>query len=546
MIYGDIFHVLPEGVEIPQGQLNTLGIFEDTQLYGYFIPASKKETTLNPETKKFPDLLITPLNPELWPFIARLQIMLKHEQGNLVYISNWLANNHNINVLYAEATRSGRSHACWNLVVRMTSIYNDQKDNLQKLQREKEIDIDRKEPFPDELIEISVNIDEYINRTILNEIINDDNIKKRLHLSRFPLDEKIRLQERAFSGWPIKTLRYFYNYYHRQVAQFNLTYCNGLIKFENDFWKKVPSEPNYRVTKKNCHLAIASFNSEDCTIRLLLLPNKFSDRMFRISIPYERDCDLNCGKMSTEGLMSFMAESLSDKKILGMDFWKVYSKTIEDTRTVEKGTIEFLGSISEDIYEEKKDKMHNQSFVDEIAKNTEINFKKNDGDKDVTIKDINIDNLKMAKIFVSYNQIKRFEKELLPLIIKASEELGIDKDNLLIVDKPIDRQINQKIIENARACNFGIQFCLFNPSRTLGAYTWIDSEYNLLELQKKKCARFVEKDLAGKNPLKYWRDNLKSFDGKGLYLFSSKNRDDVKKDVKKVINELLQEYYSQI
>ncbi|HCA42952.1 MAG TPA: hypothetical protein DEP28_06825, partial [Bacteroidetes bacterium] len=114
MIFGDTLIVTKEGIEVSGSTLQTIGIYENSQVH--MLPFRTYEYRTHEQGVHFPmDLLITPIQPKDWPFVIRFVLRIYNRPGVLEQALA-LFNKLSINILFYECTRSGHHHSVLNVL----------------------------------------------------------------------------------------------------------------------------------------------------------------------------------------------------------------------------------------------------------------------------------------------------------------------------------------------------------------------------------------------------------------------------------------------
>lgn len=115
--FGNVIRLSESGPIIPSGALWTIGVSDNSKCWGLWLDPGDGDRGdgqgLNDIDNRH--LLITPIDPESWPYVFRMQIRLSHAEGSLCRASE-VFSKHRVNILSARATTSGHSHATWNVI----------------------------------------------------------------------------------------------------------------------------------------------------------------------------------------------------------------------------------------------------------------------------------------------------------------------------------------------------------------------------------------------------------------------------------------------
>src|SRR2546429_2345964 len=106
MLHGDIVPLTSDGIVVHEKALQPLGIFDQSICHGIWARNSYEK---HPHYEH-PNLMVSPFHPSSWPFLVRIQIMLRNEKGALARACEFL-NEHDLSILFAECTPTGFRHA---------------------------------------------------------------------------------------------------------------------------------------------------------------------------------------------------------------------------------------------------------------------------------------------------------------------------------------------------------------------------------------------------------------------------------------------------
>ncbi|MBS1914408.1 MAG: hypothetical protein JST22_20635 [Bacteroidetes bacterium] len=133
MFHGAELRVLETGIKAPPGLMETIGIYHESRCWGVLVadppddsaPNSHRETGRrkgrNRLTYRSPDgesrqhLFISPIHPESWATLLRVELKLLDHIGAMRDAAAVLQEVQ-ANILFAECTYSGFHHATWNLI----------------------------------------------------------------------------------------------------------------------------------------------------------------------------------------------------------------------------------------------------------------------------------------------------------------------------------------------------------------------------------------------------------------------------------------------
>ncbi|RIK70303.1 hypothetical protein DCC62_22885 [candidate division KSB1 bacterium] len=114
MIFGDELVITKEGIHISDKSLKAIGIFPDTKIYMQPLRTFEYRET-EPGHYYSNDLLVTPIHPSMWPFVIRFVLRLRNRPGTIQRAFEFFRK-YNINILFAECTRSGHHHITLNVL----------------------------------------------------------------------------------------------------------------------------------------------------------------------------------------------------------------------------------------------------------------------------------------------------------------------------------------------------------------------------------------------------------------------------------------------
>lgn len=120
MIWGDQLTITRRGIYSARKGLETIGINPGTLVH--MLPMRTFEYRSKEPGKFFPkDLLLTPIVPSLWPFVMRFVLRLRNRPGTLQDALSFFERQ-GINILFAEATRSGHHHSVLNVLAEVRTL----------------------------------------------------------------------------------------------------------------------------------------------------------------------------------------------------------------------------------------------------------------------------------------------------------------------------------------------------------------------------------------------------------------------------------------
>lgn len=146
MQYGDIVTVSTDGVRIREKELEPIGIFDGSRCWGIWVPdwrahQHRHDNRLTHEhrppshngngihTQDHEHLLISPFAPSSWPVLFRVECKLKEKPGTLASLIDIL-DRVGLNILSIEGTPSGFHHATVNIICEALPLKQD--DDLLK------------------------------------------------------------------------------------------------------------------------------------------------------------------------------------------------------------------------------------------------------------------------------------------------------------------------------------------------------------------------------------------------------------------------------
>lgn len=105
MLYGDQVTLASDRIIVPSKELHPISIHDNSKCWGVAVPPADHRDLGR-------HYVLSPVHPESWPVAFRLDIKLRNVVGAMAQASR-VINSHGVNILFAECTQSGYSHATW-------------------------------------------------------------------------------------------------------------------------------------------------------------------------------------------------------------------------------------------------------------------------------------------------------------------------------------------------------------------------------------------------------------------------------------------------
>ena len=473
MSYGDIVRVFDSGPSISEKSLGPIGIHDKSICWGVSIhdfPVRGRE--IAPENRKpEPHLLISPIDPQSWPFAFRLKIELRHEPGAMARAAGFLKEA-GVNILFAECTPTSFRHASWNvigvadsLLAEHRHIGHDKDSIVLSIVREMLIFLSQ---LSRDLLKANSDGSPFLHQGLAEETylgsFKQEDVGSELWQEHHALivgGVKYRLASNLtylFRCVDLDTCHPIHFRYSAPTSRLVADYSADFLRQTSSFGFELPGS------------AIASFNPTELYLRLQMIRQDRARSMVHIKVHYEAYQGPDTSSpVSSKGLFSGVSRRLHEMRI-GVDLLHVENKVLDRQAGHEVGLLSLISSaegVAEDQFLQIEKKIESLS---DSHPHLHVNAK--------------IERLRNMKIFVSKRLKSERANDIERFLHTAADELGIRKENLVILETNID-SVTTSVREVLSECDGMIQVVIEDLSEE-GEETdlgWLVAEYAMAYMQ---------------------------------------------------------------
>lgn len=394
MRYGDEVVATEDGIKIRPKALAPIGVFPESECWGLWVQSLEANKHNNP-----PHLLISPIHPDSWPIMIRLILKIADQPGTLAKAASYVADKLRLNVLFAECSPSGHSHATWNALCEvvplkkksMRDAINKMREDVQTALRSNDSATNKNnalktikkatDPLAACLFQFITyakrELNEpsptnpghaFIHTRLLEEdtlfyALNEDRILPTCHATQsyweqlglnaqLPENERVyeeSKRQRAFPCDAFVTANLAFNWFVGKSER--------PIRFIYDSQQcimKPADSKAFNDYKEHRQISFprpttVTFDTREQYLRLAFdnIPSKYR-ASFRLDYDVEFNSNTGDAPASTMGYLASLAEKLNNS---GLNLRRVANKTTGRTLETEKGTIEFVATANEDLGE---------------------------------------------------------------------------------------------------------------------------------------------------------------------------------------------------
>lgn len=510
MIHGDVVTMTSEGVLVHGKALQPLGIFDQSICWAVW--------TANPypDNKQYgyPNLVVSPIHPSSWPFLLQMEIALSDKRGAFAQVCELLKEN-DLSILFMECTTAGFSYAFCNVIAESTRA-----DRLTELRREKE-QLARDYPYvritneafnKAQGIANSIAAEMFAHAQEIEEKLNDGTFpflyswKLKKPNRRFLYDEDMVIAQmskiapdktseqhkqyldkqlpRTATVHYMQRLAYFSLYGGKVYNPYRLRYeaNSALLKLQNgDVFpsdginiQEDPEEPF--VLGPFPRAAICIFNSQDKYLRLKPVTSKILDeKLTLIAVDYrvERRNQAVPMAKASQGFLHLIGTKLENINLL-----HVANKSTRDWDSIKTGIVSFVADVPEQKYKEVKDSIKG------------IESSKPDNLKDVSIRNVYVQEYPQRMLFLSLHFGHPRQKEIIEIIRMVAREYGFEDTIVETYTAPA----TQKVVEKISDCQAFLQLLLLKQTDSFNSmsFSWLDFEYGVASGKGLQTIRLVD------------------------------------------------------
>lgn len=303
-----------------------LSIYNGSILFGIYYPNTRSKYFLEPNKH---DFMLTPIPYKLWPFTGRIIIRLTRQSSGMRDISTILSSS-KLTILNSTSTRSAHRYSTWDLHVAVDELKVSDltwdESNSQYLQVTERLKV----------------VKRLLNNKIKHHLFKDENDAS--------LNEPIRIK--VNNG-----LHYFYNVNEERISKakskeeklffksFSFRYGNGVIipnsggKINFILSNADPKEDD-NIGLPLPTVLFAEADSHYLNFRFRLIPQTKLQRLFRLSIYYERHGEI----YSSRGLTDYILSKIDPK----FKIWRYWNQLYECRDEYGSGKLTYILEDTED------------------------------------------------------------------------------------------------------------------------------------------------------------------------------------------------------
>lgn len=587
MIHGDVVTMTTEGILVHDKSLQPLGIFDQSVCWAVWAASPHGEKRTRVLRGEYPNLIISPIHPSSWPFLLRLEVSLRDEEGALTWISGWL-NKQGLSILFLECSAAGFSHAFCHIIAEMVEVKKNQdgtdeaggeeEDEIKKLRDDKsQFDLEHPyvrisdETFPEAQKKADVitammfaharRIEQQLN-DLAEEESDADGEKHYLHSwkkerqdGRFLYDEDnvVRMMSEGTRGvHPDEARTYITSHtprtatvhYMQRLAYFSI-YGGGLdvpflLRYNaNSALLKLARNERFPQAIKIYEdgtppfqlgplprPAICIYDSQDKYLRLKpVTPQILQHDLSQITVQYRvARPERESAARGSMGLLRLIGGKLQEKDI---NLLHVSNKLTRYEHSVKAGNITYLADVSE----------RNYQAVAEAIKSINYNKPPELDLDDLDIEEVRVRPFPQRKLFVSLHFGHPRQEDIRKIISEVAEERGFRETVVETYVAPA----TPTIMEQIASCQAFLQLLLFrsddDPNQV--SFSWLDFEYGVASGRRMPTVRLVD---VVRMPYSWWTTRISTNPDQRVREFrSDASEEELTKIIRKAIEELAQE-----
>lgn len=467
MHHGDLVTLDKTSFNLSKNLLEPISIYEGSEIYGLYYPSVKSPVEADPQIKH--DFMLTPIPPRLWPYLGKLNIILKHDSTALFQIAELLAKR-NINIITTECTRSGHRYMSWSLTVAFEEFIRDEfhisnrqfEGNRAELETQKEA--------------LANQINQEISRLIMQ-------INGMFADSIVATSKECCFSEELVTGIWIKALSYFHTVVladdRGPIGVPFTAICEG-----NKILLSEEGKEKLRMAQLENELpayGFAEMNTQDTNLRIAVLPNDLLKDFYKIDIQYERNSQK---KGTSKGVVSCVTEEISKFS----NIWKISVATSKNKEQLEKGDLQLCiqvkgqsGEVNSKVISEK------------------VSTLKPVGDTMLSYVDVNP--IRRFPIFISIKHNHPMRSVIIKECFEQGLKLGIFKNDFVYLEGDSGK-VTEGVADKISNCKGMLQFFLTADYDT--SMDWLHMEAFAATIKKMPFVRIINKELEQR--LIVWKD----------------------------------------
>ncbi len=447
--HGQIVAVDRRGFVLAEDLLRPLSVRDGCRVFVLYYPCPDDEYHTDVIERSLPDFMITPHPPSLWPYLARFSVRLVNSPGAMGRVSTLLAAR-GVNILMAEAVRSGHRYGTWTFIAAFEDLYASDRDVERELENG---------ATPEDIVQsLAERVQDRIRET--RELLLGECRDKIFQDQDVPGAMDVR-------GCEVEALRYFYKRMLLNRGEGSSSsapavgvlraHCSGRrVDFESktEFAELLNRWDLQNTIPSRC---VASMDVEEQNIRVGVLKRDRLSSYFKLLIPYERKTRIPADVSSSRGVISAVTTSLAGK---GCNLWLVRNQTRRNRTGEEEGS---LGFYLEDSLGGGK-----MAVVDAVAEAQGV------VGSGIKLLDPHVTPMGCHRIFLSLKIESGIHEHIISLCEEVGRELGLLKEDFVYVKDTSSDSVTQKIIDELPTCDGMLQF--FMSDRTQDRLDWLTAE----------------------------------------------------------------------
>ena len=501
---GSIVSIDSRIVHLKRSLLSPLCVQDGAIIYGMYYPSTNSDIVDERFTVKH-DFMFTPVPPWHWPAVGRFLVFLKNEPGCIEGVTKYLEE-HNVNILIAESTRSAHRYISITLTV----------------------------VFEDLLKELGVGLGQEL--VVLTQEQKKHNLNRlRVEVSKIKDGISSDCKDYVFAsqevdvfggveGYVVNSLQYFYCKYCSYGDMEIYKPFEATVEQSKIVFKDMHSDGSYIlqniVKKDEPTYGFALTSTRDVNIRVAIIPINELEQYRKVKVEYVRESVPGDDRhvISTKGLLRGISGIF---KRNNYNIWRLYNTTSIDDDDQERGLLEVIAQSMNDNSDETR-------LLNEIE-----NFTlENDHDKKIQIKrPVLKTGINRFPIFLSIRNKDNKYVDHIKLCHKVGQEYGLLENDFIVIENP-DKYVSDHVIEYMKRCKAVIQIHNIiggKKDRDRMPSVWLEAEYLLALSLGIPVAQIVHRDLLKKLKI-----------GKGtpeIDFTGSVKEDDIRKAIEKVIRD---------
>lgn len=507
MIQGSVIRVLHDGPRIPAAALTPIGIHDRSRCWGVWIPAHSFRPGVGSQNNQGAEpspahLLISPIHPDLWPYVFHVEIKLRDRLGAMADVADILYKNH-VNLVFVQCAPSGHRHATWSFIGEALDV----REKIEALHRnDHRTTADRRDSIWTQARILMIRKLLSLRSTLIQadstaRQVNGD--EGALLYDRFGLeglefssndmktlipevtDEEIRAAQSESAAQRTKSIIHRVNAHLAHVWKTSTpdrlefeysTDAQQLLVKTGDFADQVERYVGADVLPTD---ALSSFENREHYVRLKILVQRRQRRLVAIRVHYgahfEQDADTS---ESTRGALRDITYAIAKN---GINLLEVSNTITARDAHSEKGSLQLIGETPS---------ANNQALLENTKRDLER----------VRIAHYNptyvsVEPHHHAHIFVSRRadpdaQRSELFRRLDDILKEVASELSIR----IITTSAWTESVPERVLEDIRASDAVLQILTLKEGETQDRcdLTWLVSEYAAAAALKQPCVRLVD------------------------------------------------------